>query len=170
MSRLVRRDDRLANRVLSLGISPVRAQIATVAPALAGPGTANQTDTDDYTTRIVKYIPAEVVAFYLAADKLFVKAADVANANVVDIFVNSHLGYFSIAVFGIALICTPIYIAQQAKDDEPWRVQAVISSIAFVIWAYAIQGQIFVPFYSAAIAAFGVLVFTFASGFVKPGK
>jgi len=168
MSRLVRRDVNLGGRLLSLHPSPVRAQITSVAPAVTG--APSQTDTDDYATRIVKYIPAEVVAFYLAADKLFAKAADVANANVVDIFINSHLFYFSIAVFAIALVGTPIYLAQQAEDDEPWRVQATISSLAFVIWAYAIQGQIFVPFYSSAIAAFAVLVFTFASGFVKPGK
>jgi hypothetical protein len=174
MSRLVRKDVRLQNRVFALQASPVRAQIVTVAPAVAtqaqAPEAANQTDTDDYTTRIVKYIPAEVVAFYLAADKLFVKAANVVNANIAEIFVNDHLRYFSIAVFVIGLIGTPLYIYQQATDDDPWQVQAGVSTVAFVIWAYAIQGQIFTPFYSSAIAAFLILVFTFASGFVKPGK
>lgn len=174
MSRLVRRDVRLQGRILALQASPVRAQIAAVAPALTvqadAPQAANQTETDDYTTRIVKYIPAEVVAFYLAADKLFANAADVVNANIAEIFVNDHLHYFSIAVFVIGLIGTPIYIHQQAANDDPWQVQAGISTIAFVIWSYAIQGQIFTSLYSSAIAAFLILVFTFVSGFVKPGK
>jgi hypothetical protein len=170
MSRLVRRDVRLGNRAFGLQASPVRAQIATVAPAAANQAAADQTDTDDYTTRIVKYIPAEVVAFYLAADKLFAKATDVVNANIADIFVRDHLRYFSIAVFVIALVGTPLYIRQQATDDSPWRVQAALSTLAFLIWAYAVQGQIFASVYSSAIAAFLVLVFTFASGFVKPGK
>src|SRR5712692_286942 len=107
MSRLVRKDVRLENRAFGLAASPVRAQIATVAPAVAA--AAGQTDTDDYTTRIVKYIPAEVVAFYLAADKLFAKAADVVNANIAETFVNTHLRYFSIAVFVIALVGTQLY-------------------------------------------------------------
>jgi hypothetical protein len=174
MSRLVRRDVRLGDRTFSLQASPVRAQITTVAPALTDhaqdPAAATQTDTDDYTTRMVKYIPAEVVAFYLAADKLFVKGAEAVNDNIVKTFVDKHLYDFSFAVFVIALIGTPIYLRQQATDDEPWVVQAVVSTIAFVIWAYAVQGQMFVPLYSSAIAAFMVLVFTFASGFVKPGK
>ena len=171
MSRLVRRDVRLGNRAFGLQASPVRAQIAMVAPAVANQAAAaDQTDTDDYTTRIVKYIPAEVVAFYLAADKLFAKATDVVNANIADIFVRDHLRYFSIAVFVIALVGTPFYIRQQATGDEPWRVQAALSTLAFLIWAYAVQGQIFAPVYSSAIAAFLLLVFTFASGFVKPGK
>ena len=168
MSRLVRKDSGLEGRLFSLQTSPVRANITTVAPAVAG--AANQTDTDDYTTRMVKYIPAEVVAFYLAADKLFVKGAAAINANIADTFVGNHLFYFSIGVFAIALIGTPIYLRQQASNNEPWQVQAVVSTFAFVIWAYAVQGQIFTNIYSSAISAFLVLVFTFASGFVKPGK
>lgn len=174
MGRLVRRDVRLQDRAFALQASPVRAEISKVAPAVAAqaqaPGAAAETETDDYATRIVKYVPAEVVAFYLAADKLFVKAAAVVNANVADIFVNDHLRYFSIAVFVIGLLGTPLYIRQQATGNDPWQVQAGVSTLAFVIWAYAIQGQIFAPIYSSAIAAFSVLVFTFASGFVKPGK
>jgi hypothetical protein len=64
----------------------------------------------------------------------------------------------------------PLYLKQQATAGEPWQVQAVVSSAAFVIWAYAVQGQMFVPVYSSAIAAFMILVFTFASGFVKPAR
>jgi len=152
----------------------VRAQITAVAPAVANqaqaPGAANQTDTDDYATRMVKYIPAEVVAFYLAADKLFVKGAEAVNSNIADIFVAAHLFYFSIAVFVLALIGTPIYLRQQAADNEPWQVQAAVSTVAFAIWAYAVHGQVFVSIYSSAISAFLVLVFTFSSGFIKPGK
>jgi len=174
MSRLVQRDARVEGRLFGLGSSPVRAQIEAVAPTVAGqaqaPGAAQQTDTDDYATRMVKYIPAEVVAFYLAADKLFVKGAQAVNANVADTFVAGHLFYFSIAVFVIALVGTPIYLRQQATGDQPWQVQAVVSTLAFVVWAYAVQGQIFTAIYSSAISAFLVLVFTFASGFIKPGK
>ncbi len=168
MSRLVRKDVTVGNSLFRLQVSPVRANITTVAPAVQG--AATQTDTDDYTTRIVKYIPAEVVAFYLAADKLFAKGAESLDANIVQNFVAKHLYYFSTAVFVIALVGTPLYLKQQATDDEPWQVQAVVSSAAFVICAYAVQGQMFVPVYSSAIAAFLILVFTFASGFVKPGK
>ncbi len=74
MSRLVRKDVTVGNSLFRLQASPVRANITTVAPAVQG--AATETDTDDYTTRIVKYIPAGVVAFYLAADKLFAKGAE----------------------------------------------------------------------------------------------
>jgi hypothetical protein len=170
MSRLVQRDVRLGNKAFGLQASPVRVQVATIASAAAGAST-NQTDTDDYATRLVKYIPAEVVAFYLAADKLFAKGAELTDSNIAEAFVAKHLFYFSVAVFIIALIGTPIYLRQQrTADDQPWQVQAAISTLAFVVWSYAVQGQIFVSLYSSAIAALLVLVFTFASGFVKPGR
>jgi hypothetical protein len=34
-------------------------------------------------------------------------------------------------------------------NAEPWRVQATVSTLAFLIWAYAVQGQIFAPVYSS---------------------
>jgi len=37
----------------------------------------------------------------------------VVNANIAEMFVNTHLRYFSIAVFVIALVGTPLYIRQQ---------------------------------------------------------
>ncbi len=169
MSRLVRGDVGLQGRLLGLGLGPVRAPIAAVAPAVAG--AANQTDTDNYATRMVKYIPAEVIAFYLAADKLFAKAPELASATRADEFVAKNLYYFSVAVFVIGLLFTPLYLwRSKTAANEPWGVHAVVSMIAFAIWAYAVRGEICVPIYSSAIAAFLVLVFTFASGLVKPGS
>ena len=83
MGRLVRRDVNLApNSLLALSSTAVRTPVAavvteTAAAALPGAAAA-QTDTDDYPTRMAKYVPAEVVAFYLAADKLFTKGAGAA--------------------------------------------------------------------------------------------
>jgi hypothetical protein len=172
MSRLVRRDVRLGNSLLGLHVTPVRAQIATVAPAVAdqGAGAATETDTDDYATRMVKYIPAEVVAFYLAADKLFANVAAPANPTLADTFVAKNQYYFSLGIFVVALVSTPLYLRQQADDGGPWQVQAAVSTIAFAIWSYAVHGELFVPLYSSSIAALLVLVFTFVSGLVKPGR
>ena len=179
MGRLVRRDVNLApNSLLALSSTAVRTPVAavvteTAAAALPGAAAA-QTDTDDYPTRMAKYVPAEVVAFYLAADKLFTKGAGAAatGLNLAEAFVQKNLYYFSVAVFVIALIGTPFYYRQLATNNEPWKVQAAIATVAFVIWAYAVQGGIYseAELYSAAIASFLVLVWTFAAGFVKPGK
>jgi hypothetical protein len=170
MSRLVRRDANIPeNRLFVLGAAPVRANLGDVAPA-AEAAPAGQVTVDDYATRIVKYVPAEVVAFYLAADKLFAQAPALTGANLAEIFVAKNLYWFSVAVFVLGLIGTPLYLWRQAGPGDPWQVHAGVSTVAFVIWAYAVQGGIFVPIYSAAIAGLLVLVFTFVSGFIKPNK
>jgi hypothetical protein len=173
MGRLIKRDVNVQGR-FALEMSPVRARITDAAPpiaeAAAQAGAAEQTEAESYAERLVKYIPAEVVAFYLAADKLFTKAPSaVASGTIADQFVAEHHYAFSIGVFLLGLVGTPFYFYQQAKATEPWRVQCLVSTLAFIVWAYAVQGGIFAPVYSAAIAGFAVLVFTFASGFVKPG-
>jgi hypothetical protein len=167
MSRLVQKDVGIApNRMFDLNISAVRAARNVAAPAIAA--AANETEVDNYATRMVKYIPAEVVAFFTAADQLFAKAPDAVGGNLAQAFLAKYLYYFSLAVFVIGLIGTPIYLSQQARADEPWKVHAVVATIAYVIWTYALQGAVFAPIYSAAIASFLVLVFTFASGLIKP--
>ena len=180
MGRLVRRDVGIPqNSFFALGPGPVRTPIAgIVTPAalqalrVQGAENAGNTDADDYPTRMAKYVPAEVVAFYLAADKLFNKATDLTGLDRADAFVQKNLYYFSVAVFVIALIGTPFYYRQMATNNEPWKIQAAIATVAFAIWAYAVQGGIYsqAGLYSAAIASFLVLVWTFAAGFVKPGQ
>jgi len=177
MSRLVRRDVsippngifRLSPASVSTPISGVVSPAASV--ALGAPAAGN-TDTDDYPTRMAKYVPAEVVAFYLAADKLFTKASDLTGLDRADAFVQKYLYYFAVGIFVIALIGTPFYYRQMATNNEPWRVQAGIATVAFAVWAYAVQGGIYsqAGLYSTAIASFLVLVWTFGAGFVKPGQ
>jgi hypothetical protein len=173
MGRLVRKDVTIPDgRLLKFDMGAVRAPRNIVAPdlAAANAGPADQTDTDNYATRIVKYIPAEVVAFYLAADKLFVKAPAATGANVAEKFVAEHAYDFSIGIFVLALIGTPIYLWQMSRQDDPVIINLAVSTLAFPIWAYAVQGEVFAPVYSSAIASFLVLFFTFVSGFIKPGK
>jgi hypothetical protein len=64
--------------------------------------------------------------------------------------------YFSLAVFLIGLIGTPFYYRQMAANNEPWKVHALIATVAFAIWAYAAQGGVYsqAGLYSAAIAGF----------------
>lgn len=73
-------------------------------------------------------------------------------------------------VFAIGLAMTPAYLfVLPNKCKHSWRVHALISSIAFVVWAYALGG----PFktagiYQAPIASLMLIVFTLFSGLLQP--
>ena len=84
---------------------------------------------DDYLSRLVKYVPSEVVAAYLALVALVPKPTPPELDSSAELWL-----YF---VFG--LIATPIYLTLTIRrGGQPvYRRQLVLSTIAFVIWAVA---------------------------------
>ena len=112
---------------------------------------------DDYKTRLLKYIPAEVIALYLTLDGLL-RPTVAHPIPATKIFI-----YWLVFAFG--LLVTPIYL---------WRVQNVrknaqlgISTVAFAVWVYALggpfqlmhnydplYGSILLPTYTFLIAIF----------------
>lgn len=139
-------------RPLTLGIaSPMETRIAAPTPPV---------EADGYLDRLVKYIPAEIIALYLGA------------TNVVPIKDGSYwMALWIIA--GITAACTPIYmyIATREKGQPTLWSQIIISSIAFPIWVFAIGG----PFRCFGwydqkqwIAAIIISFSTFMMGMYKP--
>ena len=91
-------------------------------PVAAAPASK---DPDDYKTRLLKYIPAEVVSLYIALETV-VKTAQS----------NAQLYYWIIFVIGI--VGTPLYLWKQAQVTK--GMQLGISTLAFVIWVFALGG------------------------------
>ena len=98
---------------------------------------------DGYRDKLLKYIPAEVTAYYIAIDALIRSQAGL----------NVPL-YWSVFVF--AAILTPLYLWRVAKVEK--YVQIIISTIAFVVWVFALGGPFagllwYKPFYGALLLA-----------------
>ena len=84
---------------------------------------------DGYLDRLLKYIPAEIVALYLGA------------INVVPQNNPHHEGALWIIAI-LTTLCTPVYMYLNTREPgKPtlWS-QIVISTIAFPIWVFAIGG------------------------------
>jgi len=137
---------------LTLGARPNSVAFATTSsPAVSA---------DDYLDRLVKYVPAEIIAVYLGA------------TNVVPI--NDPSRWMALWVIaGLCVVCTPIYMYVATKQDgQPtlWS-QIVISSIAFPVWVFAIGGPFRVfSWYEEKqwIAAIAITFGTFLTGLYKP--
>jgi len=179
MSRLVRAEAD-AGGLVSFGGGPVSVAVGSPgAPNVAG--ASGTTQVDNYAARMVKYIPAEVIAFFLAADKLFAptfgtaapsSGSPVSGTPLVTGFINSHGLYLATAIFFVALLATPLYMWKQSEKNQPWSVNAFMSTVAFVIWSYATQGAVFYGngLYDARIGSLLILVYTLLSGFVIPSQ
>ena len=90
---------------------------------------AGQPGVDDYRTRILKLIPAEVVAAYLTIKGLM----DTATAQN-----NEFAFYLYWGVFAVLLVLTPVFYVKVEKVNS--LRQNVITTLAFVVWVFSIGG------------------------------
>ena len=109
---------------------------------------------DDFLGRLVKYIPTEIIALYVAVTGLVPKS-------------DAHPALM--LIFIACLVLTPIYLWFGTRDPAkavPY-VQIVLATIGFAVWSFALGGPFehIRPDYVASI----VLIFTtFIFGMIKP--
>lgn len=143
----------MRSAVGSGGRPPLRSQGLPAHPA--PPSTP-----DGYADRLLKYVPAEAVAFYLGCDGI-----------IRSVFTDSTNERFwlLVGVSLVGLIGTPFYLRRLERVLKP--TQVIVSTIAFAVWIFAI-GSWFVAFdwYRPALGALAVLIFTFVSPVINPDK
>ena len=107
-----------------------------------------------YAEKVAKLIPGEIIAGYITLTGL-VPLISLAGVD----------KWFYAGIFVLCLILTPIYLKSLADSDKPSRRHLVISTFAFVFWAYAVSGAVVVPeIHDAAIASILLGAFSLVSG------
>jgi hypothetical protein len=115
---------------------------------------------NEYFERVAKYIPGEVLAGYLAVNGIIQS---------VDASKERALPAAAWGVFILCLFLTPIYFNQMAKPGQPKRLNMLVATIAFAVWAYALGGVFnLVGVYKPWLASILLVVFTLVSGAVVP--
>jgi len=110
--------------------------------------------------KIVKLIPGEVVAGYSA---LIYLASNVVRESL-------HIWLYGIA-FLVGLAATPTYLYFAANRQKPYVAQMVLSTIAFVPWAYLTTGKQIMPqHYDSALGGFLVVIFALGNGCIPIKK
>lgn len=109
--------------------------------------------------RAAKYVPAEVLAFYMGAIQL------------IQLHANPTFRTWTFALAGIfAWVFTPIWLGRFAEHPASRRPNQVMGFIAFAIWAYAYPAGFFFErgWYEPVIAGLALLVFTLLSSYYQP--
>lgn len=138
---------------------------------LAANQTLKDVPGDEYKDRLVKYIPAESVAFFAFVDKALIGFYGINNSGVPTTHTaDSLLGILPWAFLILGLIGTPVYLHRQRIGDQPWKMHATISTVAFLLWAYTLGGSVFLihGWYHALVAAIAAPFFTFIAGWFEP--
>jgi hypothetical protein len=132
--------------------------------AKAAAATGNSSVVKDYLERVAKYVPSEIVAGYTGIN------AAIANSP-------EHIKHpVLIANLILCAVFSPVYIALLTDKGEPKLVNQIVSSIAFLIWAYSVSGidgifgKSYWNIYDGGLAASFLIFFTIISGAIIPRK
>ncbi|MGQ9626202.1 MAG: hypothetical protein ACUVV0_04770 [Anaerolineae bacterium] len=135
-------------------MEPLRPRVYTALDAARDPTTKE----DNYLAKVVKYIPGEIVAAYVAASGALTTAKDAVPLETVLWIVT-----------GVLLVLTPLWILiATAEPGKPRPVfQAVAATIAFICWVFALGGPFafqpwYVPVYGTLVLIFSTLVIPLA--------
>jgi hypothetical protein len=116
-----------------------------------------------YAERVAKYVPAEVIAAYLALLPVVIQGTSTDS---------DERTVFLAVIFGVGIIFTPLYLWRFPGESAVKKYQLVISSLAFLAWSYSIPEGLFddIGIYNRVAAAIILAVFTLASGLFAPTK
>jgi hypothetical protein len=112
--------------------------------------------TKGYLEKVAKLVPSEVLAAYMTMIGLVSSIRKI-----------PEIHHFWIYI-GIVVICLPItiwYLLFQAEKGRPKTTHIIVSTFAFIIWAYAISGHVVWPqMYDTGIASIILVLFSLISG------
>ena len=110
-------------------------------------------EADDYKSRLLKYIPSEVIALYLTLDALIRASGE-----------SSSVLFWLIFIVGV--VAVPLYLWRIEKVEKP--VQLAISTVAFIVWVFAIGGPFtLLSWYKPVYGAIALPIYTFAIPLVE---
>jgi hypothetical protein len=157
MSRLVRAPKRAADDLAGLEDMRSHGRGERRRPAPAA---------DNYLERIAKYVPGEVLAFFVfinvileQAVKSGGKAAAMAGVPVSTVAVGTLL---------VGLVLTPLFVWYVREEDDAWITNACVSTVAFPFWAYALGAVALNDYWDGNLAAIMLATFTVVSGLISP--
>jgi hypothetical protein len=125
-------------------------------PSTTGRLASGRSGYSDFAEKVTKLIPSEIISGYLLL------------TGFVPLIRNLSLHFwFYTGIFLLCLILTPMYLNYLAESGKPKRIHLVVSSLAFIVWAYAVSGSAVIPnYHDAAIASIILVAFTLATGFI----
>lgn len=123
---------------------------------------------DTYLERIAKYVPAEVLAFFVFVNVILAQAVKTGGDSAM------MAGYPVMLVAQAALIIgvlvTPLFVWYIREEGDAWLTNAVVSTLAFPVWAYVLGAVAFTPYHDGNLAAILLVTFSMVSGLIAPRR
>jgi hypothetical protein len=121
---------------------------------------------DGYLERMVKYVPAEIIAFSMVINAILEQAMKSGGGHAA--MAGVPVPVIAAVALIVACLLTPLFCWYVRQDGDAWVTNAVVSTIALPFWAYLMGAVAFAPFHDGNLAAILVMSFTVMSGLVAP--
>ena len=137
-----------------------------VQPGLPSTQTVKADPGDGYLERMVKYVPAEIIAFSMVINAILEQAMKSGGDHAA--MAGVPVPVIAAVALVVACLLTPLFCWYVRQDGDAWITNAVVSTIALPFWAYLMGAVAFAPFHDGNLAAILVMSFTVVSGLVAP--
>jgi heme/copper-type cytochrome/quinol oxidase subunit 3 len=134
--------------------------------AAAGQPVGKADPGDGYLERMVKYVPAEIIAFSMVINAILEQAMKSGGGHAA--MAGVPVPVIATVALIVACLLTPLFCWYVRQDGDAWVTNAVVSTIALPFWAYLMGAVAFAPFHDGNLAAILVMSFTVVSGLVAP--
>ncbi len=156
MGRLVRIPKRAHDEVSIAGLEDVLgASEAQPAPV-----------PDNYLERIAKYIPGEVLAFFIFINAILEQV--MRSGGKTALMAGVPVSSVATGALIFCMILTPLFVWYVREEGDAWLTNACVSAMAFPFWAYAIGAVAFTDVWDGNLAAILLATFTVVSGLIAP--
>jgi hypothetical protein len=116
---------------------------------------------DSYSAQIVKYIPGETITAYQAVAGIVTKVAADDQAML--------LTWAAVSGLAFTFIWTLLGAKDQDNKDEPWAwTQAIVATLAFCVWLFAIDSPFVHQYFDMWNQLKGSVVLILATGMALP--
>ncbi len=121
---------------------------------------------DSYLERVAKYVPAEVLAFSVFINAILDQAMKTGGPSAV--MAGVPVSTIAIVALLATVAITPFFVWYVREDGDAWITNAVMSTLVFPFWAYALGAPAFAEMRDGNLAAMLLASVSVASGLVRP--
>jgi hypothetical protein len=121
---------------------------------------------DSYLERVAKYVPGEVLAFFIVINAILAQVVHTSGKGAL----MAGIPVMTVAqvAFVVCMILVPLFVWYVREKGDAWVINAVVSTVAFPFWAYALGATAFADHWDGNLAAITLVTFTVASGLIAP--
>ena len=117
-----------------------------VQPGLPSTQTVKADPGDGYLERMVKYVPAEIIAFSMVINAILEQAMKSGGDRAA--MAGVPVPVIAAVALVVACLLTPLFCWYVRQDGDAWITNAVVSTIALPFWAYLMGAVAFAPFHA----------------------